>query len=243
MWEFLQNPITWVVVVFVAMMGYRFVPRALKRFPIVNNKRTLAIVGLIMLAWTLGLFASLGSWGTASVAGTGIAVTDLQVTTDFNTSTNGSSMISENSNQDDLIDARFNDAHTSESASQYEIHEGLITVTRAGDLSPNSCPVTAIVPPKYEDESAPTGQTYNIVEQDNIGNYEVYLADGAAASASSPKETVQLSFSDGEASTTLGVLMEVDEEGHDALDQYSYKDVVLDVCGKPYTFRIHRMTA
>ena len=144
-----------------------------------------------------------------------------------------------------MIDLSLADSDVTEvdTTAGLELTTGIITVYRTGNLEPASCPVTALIPPKYQDEGAPTGVTYSIIESNSMGVYEVYLSDGSVATVSSPKQNTVLAFGDGVAMKTLGLAFEVDSEGHGALNQYGYKDVVVDICGKAFTFRIHKTDA
>ena len=240
--EWLMNPTFWLVWLGIAVFGYGLVKSMkLDRLPILNNKKTLMWAALIGFVVTSGGFGLLDTGGTASLATvSAVQISDLQVTTAF--TSDGGIVPSENTNFDDILDVRMNDANVSETAGQEEVYTGIITVTRTGSLVPTSCTVRAILPPDYEDEDGSNpGLSRNIVEKDSLGVYEVYVQDGAAATINSPQETTALSFGDGVAARTLGVAIEVDEEGHDGLTQYNSKDVIVDVCGKPFTFRIHRM--
>lgn len=242
--ELINNPWFWGAVFFAAWSGLYVVVKALFRgVPLVGrllNRGTLMLVGAIGVVVTAGLLGGFGTGSLDRVSGMpgGFKVSDLQVTTAF-TSDAGPAP-AENANIDDLIDWYAYDTNVTETAASEEIYTGVITVTRAGELDPYSCKVSAILPQSYADEAGDDGRRYNIIEKTTTGYYEVYLADGAAATINSPKQSTMLSFSDGEAATTLGVVMEVDEEGHDALNANSHKDVILNVCGKPFTFRIHR---
>lgn len=242
MWPILTDWRLYAVLLGISLFAYgiiRSVP-FVKKIPIINNKRNLMMASLVGLVLTSGFLTTLGT-GSFNRVQSGVGIDNLQITTTFLTDAGGT--VSENSNQDDLLDLRFTDAQANETASVYELDTGLLTVTRFGSLEANSCAVRCIVPPRYEDESAPNGNTYSILEEDNLGVPECYLANGAQATTSSPKQTTTLAFAEGDADQTLGIALEVDEEGHDALDQYSYKDVIIDVCGKPFTARIHRMDA
>lgn len=242
---FLQTFNFWLILTLIAVFGYGLIRTMpfLRRIPIINNRRTFILLAVVGLILTSGWLTDFGL-GSLSPAGAW-AISDLQVTTTFLTDAGGTA--TENSNQDDLMDLRFTDAQANETTDVYELDTGVITVTRAGALPADSCTVTCMVPPKYQDESAPTGQVYSVLEESAIGESECYLmgaSSATAATTSSPKETTSIPFAEGVAVGYLGVALEVDEEGHDALDQYSYKDVIVDFCGQEhYTFRIHRMDA
>lgn len=246
MWDWLTgiftNPMTYAIIFGMALLAYGALRSLTKVFPVINkvNKAQWLMIGgfgFLILSGVLGSVA----WNTGSLNGGGIMITDLQVTTAFKSNSTGTGVVDESTGVDDLIDIRLDDTSVDETSGIDELETGIITVTRSGDLEPDSCTVRCILPQPYANEATDDGTRYNILERTTVGEYECYLADGAAATTSSPKEKVSLSFSDGEASTTLGVHMEVDEEGHDALEKWSFKDVVVDVCGKPFIFRFHRM--
>ena len=229
----------WGILLLVVMLAWGSVSGILKRLPIVNNRRTVMIIAIVGLVLTTGIIGSLGIGSLGTVSATDVSVVDIQVTTDF-TSDAGATP-AENANVDDLIDVRMTDAQANETSGIEEVYTGILTVTRSGDLSPTSCEVTALLPADYADEAGDDGRRYNIVEKTTVGEYEVYIQDGAAATVTSPKEHSVLTFADGVSQRTLGISIEVDEEGHDALNQYSSKSVIIDVCGSPFEFKLHRM--
>lgn len=246
-WSFLSNPVTWVVVTVVAVFGFNAIVKAtpLKRVPVLNNKRNLMIIGIVGFLITSGIFGNIGLWETGSMGGGSWVVSDLQVTTSHGTDAGGT--LSESSNYDDLLDVRFTDAQSNETSAILEINgTGEITVTRTGQLIADSCDVKCIVPAKFEDQSAPDGTKYSILEETALGESECYIraaATSGSATTSSPKEKASLPFAEGIQTAYVSVVLEVEEGGHDALDQYNSKDVVIDICGKPFTYRIHRMDA
>jgi hypothetical protein len=229
----------------VALVAYGTIRSTpLGRLPIFNNKRTLTMVSIIGLLFTLGIFGSIFK-DTGSLTGDnpeGFYVSDLQVTTAFETDTCAGN-VTANANIDDLYEVRLTDACSVETAASEEVVTGIITVFRKGSLDPYSCDVVAQIPEKFQDEGAPNGNVFSIVETNSLGEPEVYLQNAGAGALTSPKGATMLTFADGSATATLGVMIEVDEEGHDALNQYSYKPIVIDICGKPFTFNIHRMDA
>jgi hypothetical protein len=203
--------------------------------------RILPIVGIIGLVSTLG---GIGIFESASLVGAeDVEIVDMQVTTDF-TSVTGCT-IAEDNNVDDRVNVRCTDKNTgqvNETAAQYEVQEGIITVTRGGNLEPASCTVKAYSADYFSEKTPGDGTVYNIVEVTTLDELEVYLADNSAAATTSQKERIELSFAEGEATETLGVLIELDEDAHDNLNQYSTKDIVLDVCGMPFYFRVWQMS-
>jgi len=248
---FVDTIISWVtnwpfyaIILLATVFAYGLVRKVTRRIPIINRKRTLIIACILGIILTSGILGTFGFGALTDSGGAGWSISELQVTTAF---TNASSAddISENSQVDDMIDARFVDAEVHEAAGAYEVN-GTILVTRTGKLPADSCNVRCVIPPKFEDESAPTGTTYPILEETSKGEYECYLATSSStvgATTSSPKEKASLAFAEGVSTGYVGIMLEVEETGHDALDQYSYKDVIVNVCGKPFVIRIHRMDA
>jgi hypothetical protein len=238
MWQF------WLVMLGIGVFLYTAVIKStfLKKIPILNRQNTFVLLAIGGLLMSTGALSSVfGNAGTGSLGGAGdMSISDIQLTTAF--LNNGSGTLSENNNVDDLLDVRLSGTtDVNESSNAFEVYAGQLSVTRIGSLKPTSCEVEAIVPPKYANEAGDDGSRYSIVELTALGEPEVYLASGAIATSTSPKKTVALAFADGVATTTLGVAIEIDQEGHDVLNQYSYKDIVLNVCGAPYTMRIHSM--
>ena len=213
------------------------------KLPILS-KQALLYVGVVGLVITTGIFGSvIMSTGTASLgdAPAGFYISDLQVTTAFTSDNAGIGNVTESSGVQDHLDVRLLDAAVSETGGEEEVYTGILTVTRTGAGEPYSCVVQAELPADYGDEAGDDGRRYNIVEKTTTGEWEVYLNDGGAAVITSPKDHTTLSFDDGESQTTLGIAVEVDEEGHDALNQYSSKNIVVNICGRPFTIEIHRM--
>lgn len=234
-WQF------WTLWLVVALLFYTAIRPLVKRIPIIGNKSMLILAGIIGIIVTSPI---LGTFGTASMNRPArVRIADLQVTTDFS----GNCTNTMNSNDDDLLDVRCTDAQANESTAWYEVDTGIITVFRDGDLSPASCKVKVTTDEGYSSERTPgDGTAYTVVEENTLGELEVYLeakksGSGAAASSSSPKEQTVLEFDEGISQAHLGVVLDTDEGGHDALNQYSYKDVVINICGKPFTMRVHRM--
>jgi len=239
-YDLIYSTTFWLILLGIAVLGYGIVRSTpLRKLPVFNNKRTLTIVAIAGLIFASGILGSMSFGSLASAAD--VSISDLQVTTNFAVDGVAGGSIAENSNVGDLIDARYTDAQANETSAVDEIDTGIITVTRVGSLAPTSCAVKAHYD-SYASEKTPSdGVRYSIVEQDAMGQPAIYLKSGAAATTSAPKGSTMLAFADGSATATLGVLINVDEEGHDALSTYSYRDVTVDVCGKPYVFRVWRM--
>lgn len=238
MWQF------WLVVLGLMV----FVPgiiRVVTSLPILRRVpwTTWMMVCIGALIITSGVFGGI-KWPTGSLTKTsGFMITDLQETTSFATDISGS--VAANANQDDLWDVRLTDAQANETSGYYELDDGVLTVTRTGDLTAMSCPVVATTSTFGSEKTPGDGNQYKIVEETTLGELEVYLRTCSSASCASattyPKGATSLAFDEGVSLGYVGVLIEVEESAHDQLNQYSYKDVVVDVCGKPATFRIHRM--
>lgn len=249
-WDFLGNIWFWAIILGLGTIGYAAVGAKLRRLPLIGglmDKKTLTWVGLGGVLVVSGLLGNVisGSGSANLSSAEGYQISDLQITTSFTTDIGDSATVNcsvaVDPSVDDVLNLRCADAGVSETAGSEELYTGIITVTRTGNMDPSSCSVRAILPPVYEDQAAPDGRTYNIIEKTSLDEYEVYLQNGAAATINSPKETTALAFSDGASTQTLGIAMEVDEAGHDALNQYNYKSVVIDICGKPFVVNIHRM--
>lgn len=243
------NPMLYFGLALLAFLAWGSIKTVFRSVPLLNNRMTFiaiaVIIGLAAGGWlgTIGL----GSIGGSSVDASGVTILDgstgLQVTTSFNHSTNGTGSIAESTNQDDVLEVRFFDANVSETAVEVEVYRGILTVTRTGSLAPASCTVQATLPDKYEDQSAPNGNVFNIVEIDALGVGAVYIQDGGEARTTSPRMQTSLTFADGDSTQTVGFAIQVDEEGHDALNQYNHKDVVFDICGKPYKVEVYKLDA
>jgi hypothetical protein len=242
--EIFQNPWFYALLLVVAFLSWVTIKALITKIPILGsvlgNRQTFMFVMLLGLAVSTGIFASMG-FGSVAVSRqpAGSVISDLQVTTNF--LSDGGCTMAEDNNVDDLWNIRCTDAQLNETASVYEADTGIITVRRIGDLEPDSCPVVASVSSFGSEKTPGDGNVYKIVEETTLSELEVYLNAGGAATTSSPKGSTVLHFAEGDADQTLGVLIEGEESAHDQLNQYSYKDVTIDVCGKPYIFRIHRM--
>lgn len=243
------NATFWVIVGLLSLLAYSVVRNLTKRIPVVNrmfssqmNALMFSVLFALLASGALGgALGGFSGFGTASLnSPTGMTVSDLQVTTSFATDAGGTIALSQDI--DDRLIVRMTDAQANETAGYEEVATGIITVTRVGSTEPMSCDVVARLPADYENQDGSSqGTFYNIVEKNTLNEYEVYLEDGGAATTSSPKERTSLEFADGAATGTLGISIEVDEEGHDALLQYNSKFVTVDICGKPFEIEIVRM--
>lgn len=239
-----SNPWFYVTLLGLAIFAYGTLRALTKVLPIKLTRTAVVMIAIVGVAITSGLFGA-NTFGTASLTPqSGVQIADLQVTTSF--ATDGDGNVSENTNVDDLVDIRLTDAQSNESSGIYDMDDGIITIFRSGELNAMSCPVIASTPAYASEVTPGDGSSYKIVEETSLGELEVYLnakksGSGAAAATTSPKEKTTLEFDEGISQAHLGVLIEVDETAHDNLNKYSYRDVVVNVCGKPMTFRVHRM--
>jgi hypothetical protein len=231
------NPWVYGVLLGMTFAAYGVLRSVTKNIPIINkfNKNTMALIFGVALIVTSGVLGSV-DFGTASLNNhAGSMVSDFQLTT----GATSSCTVAQSSNVDDLYDVRCTDAQVTDGNT--EVNGTILTVTRSGSLDPISFPVR-VDSPDYASESSPgDGTTYNVLEKNSLGELSIYLQDGGAATTSSPREHTALSFADGDATSTLGVTFSMDEEGTDALNQYSYRDVKVWVGNKDYVFRIWRM--
>lgn len=240
--EFLKNPYFWVTLFGLAVVGWGVLSKVFKYFPILRNRNTVIMIAIGGFLFTSGIFAAMGFGSVGSSQDPKVYISDLQVTTDFA----GNCTIAESGITDDLVEVRCTDANAVETADALELSTGVITVTRRGDLVPMSCPVVASTVRDYESEATPgDGTKYTILEQTTKGELEAYIRTCSTSSCASattyPKEKTDLAFDEGVSTGYVGLVLEVDEDAHDNLNQYSYRDVVLNICGKPMTFRVHRM--
>lgn len=245
MWEFFKNPWLYGILFGMCLIAWPTLKGIIRRIPFLKplaNRKTLMMISIVGLLAFSGMLASMG-FGSVSSQPSGMQIVDLQVTTDFSSNCT----IAQDGSVDDLTHVRCTDAQVLDDASNvnYESGKGVITVIRTGDLEASSCQVVASTERGYESEKTPgDGSSYTITDITTTKELEVFL-EGASSSTgatkSSMKEKTSIPFAEGVDKGYLGVQIDVDESGHDQLNQYSYKDVVVNICGRPYTFRIHRM--
>lgn len=231
----------WILMLAGTMLAWGTMKKIVGKLPVVNNRKTMMLFSAVMLVWALGLFGTLGFGSLA--ASSSVAITDLQVTTSFATGAGGS--IAEDTLVPDTVNVRMTDAQLNETTGVLEVSTGVITVTRSGDLTPASVPVTVSYS-LYNSEKTPSdGVNYAIVDRTAANEPKVYLKDGGAAATTDSKGQTQLAFGDGVAIKTLGVVIEGSEAGHDALNQYSSRPVYVTVGegagAKTFTFNLIRM--
>lgn len=234
----------WLVLLALYGIGYGLIYQFVKKIPVLNNRQMIIGISFIALLVTSGVFGT-GIFGTASAGQRRVRISDVQVTTSFD----GNCTNTLNSNNPDLLDVRCLGYEHNETATWYEVDSGILTVYREGDLSPVSCKVTATTNEGFTSEKTPgDGNRYTIVEETTLDELEVYLnpqksGSGAAASTSSPKETTYLEFDEGASQAHLGILVELDSDAMQQLNQYSYKDIKINICNSKYfTIRAHQMS-
>lgn len=196
----------------------------------------------------LGIFLTVFGvgWLGVGTVGSGVGGVDIQriqTTTAFNLeNTNGTPLTIADSGIDDTRMSDFYPSETDVAGNAY-IHDGVFAVTRGGELSEASCPVRVIKPPRYDISDT----TYHIVDEDaDTGVMYAYIATASTstpATASHPKEVTELAFDRGVSVGYVGFNITIDETGFDPLTQYVYKDINVDICGYPYTFRVHKADA
>ena len=234
-----SNIWTYVIMIVLGLgVGARFIPKLVKKSP-VYNKRNLMIAGILGVLFVGGIF---GAVSFGSVAGSGLII-DSQITTSFATDAGGSVAVS--TTYPNTIDVRLTDAQSNETATYEELTTGVIRLKRGGDLSPMSCDVTARVPSDYLNQDGSDQTTlYHLVERNSLGEIEVYLAGASSTTAGAltdPKGVTSLPFGDGVDTAYLGIMIEIDEEGHDAMNQYESLPVIINACGEIYTINFFRM--
>jgi hypothetical protein len=209
----------------------------------VINKKNLLIAGLIGFLLFSGILGSV-TLGFGSVSASNVIISS-RVTTNFQTDSGGT--IAKSSSMDNTIDVRLTDAQAVETDGSEELSTGVIQVTRKGGVA-DSCSVRAVVPKDYLNQDGSDQATmYHLVERSGSGSAletEVYLSVGSSSSAattSSPTMTNELAFAEGVSVGYVGVTIELDEEGHDAMNQYESLPVYVDICGELYTFNFFRM--
>jgi hypothetical protein len=240
-YSIIYSPWTWGILLAVYVLAYGMVrSTGLSKLPLFGNKNLMIIVAIVGLLFTMGFLGSIvgGTVGASSSFG----ITRLDVTQAFTTGAGGT--IAVDSNTPNLINVRLTDAQSNETTGINEVNgTGIITVTRSGDLKAASVPITCTSTDYFKNEV--TGQTsasaYSILEKNNLGLKACYIKIGGVATSSDVRESNTLAFAEGVSTGTFGVMMDVDEESHDALTQYSYRDVTVNVGEQKYTFRIWRM--
>lgn len=241
--SFLNSPVFWVII---AILGTSLGYRLIRSIPLVKKipKKTFFWGGIIGIVLTMGLLGGAFTlFGTGALSSTGDIVVDrIQTTTAFTMDNSTGGVDLADSGIDDTRQSDFYLTEGIANGNAY-IENGVFLVTRSGKLDPASCEVRIHKPPRYDISDT----TYHIVDEDaNTGVMNAYIATAAtsgAASTSSPKETNQLAFAEGVSGGYVGLRIDIDETGFDPLTQYDYKDIVVDLCGYNYIFRVHKADA
>jgi len=241
----IYNPWFYVVVAVLMFTGWLGIKRLFRGIPILKNKSyvyLICIIGFLLVGGASYLGIS-SNWGTASLTSvSAMRITNIQITGLSPSAAGGTTTL--DANNPYLIHVRQTDAQANETSIIYELNSSKFTITRSGDLKAASCLVKIYSADWLIDET--TGQQgstpFNILEKDATGRYKSYLADSTTwATTSDSQGEVQVAFAEGVATKTFTMLMNVEETAHDALNQYSSRDVTLDVCGTPVIVKFTRM--
>ena len=235
----LMNPVLYLVLLAMAVSGVGM--RYLRRVNL--NKSRIYLIAVIGLLFAWGI-VSLSTFGIGSTAfsASSIDISRIQTTTAFHVDNDTTGVDLADVGVDDT---RMSDFYIDEPTANADpiIEAGIFQVTREGKLDANSCPVSVIKPPRYDISDT----TYHIVNEDaDTGVMTAYVratSDSGVATTSHPKETSSLPFAEGVSVGYVSFLIEIDETGFDPLSQYDKKDINVDICGYPYTFRLHKSDA
>lgn len=232
--EVFKSPWTYGIMLAIALFFWAIFGKYFRRLNL--KKGQVMLIGVIGLALTLGVAGMLGVGTTGGIVSSGLTISQIQTTTAYtllNVSDSG------------VDDTRMSDFYPDENIlnGNAPIDDGVWLVTRSGSLSPASCQVKVIKPPRYDISDT----TYHIVDEDaNTGVMYAYIYTGTttdAADGTHPKETNMIAFDEGVSTAYVSVNITLDETGFDPLTQYDYKDIHVDICGYPYVFRVHKSDA
>lgn len=231
----IKNPIFYIGVL--AILGIVFwenISKLIGRVGIKTKGQYFLLLGLAFLL--------VGGIGIFDNSGTG-SFTETDTTTNFGIqlvsafSFNGTDVTG--ANIDVMSDVRATEEQVSADS---QISDGLLTVTRRtadGTLPPASYTVTVGLPADYPDGAMPTPILYNLVTRDANKRSSVYLHDGGVASTSDVRETLELTFAEGEATAQLGMLINLDADNFGHLAQYDEKNIDFFIEGQRiYTLRV-----
>lgn len=242
----LTNPTLWLILGIISVVAYGVLKTTkLNRLPGMKTPTSSAIVCAVLFLIFSGAISGLGSWGTGSLnkdSSSSWSVSNVQVAT-LSASVAGGT-VALDSNNPYLINGRYTDAQANETASIYELNSSVFTIERSGDLKPDSCKVTVSSNDFNVDETTGLASTVplNILQKDATTRAMTYIQSGTTqATTSSPQESTSIAFADGVATAQFTVTANIAESAHDALTQYSFRDVTIDVCGFPITYRVFRM--
>lgn len=236
--SFFSSPIFWIVLI---ALGTTFGYRLVRSIPLVKRipKKVFFWSGIIGVVITLGIFGSIsGLFGTGSLGSSGVHIAQVQTTTAFVVDNAVADVADSGVDDTRMSDFYLNDTQT---ASDPVISSGIFAVTRDGTLNPTSCRVSINKPPKY----VISDTTYGLLVEDSstgvLTSYVMAAATSSAADTADPKATSMLPFAEGVSVGYVSFYITLDETGMDPLAKYDYKDVNVDMCGYPYTFRIHKL--
>ena len=234
----LSNVWTYIIIIAMAVSGVGM--RYMRRVNL--NRRRLMVLGAIGILFASGL-VSMGMFGVGSTGGTitgaGVNIDRIQTVTAFDFSGTLGSI--SDSGTDDQRMSDFYITENNVTGDAGNIQSGVFLLTRSGDLTATSCKVAVQKPPRFDISDT----TYHlIVEDTNTGVMTAHVRatsdSGTASRATHPKESTMLPFAEGVATGYVSFNITLDETGFDELTQYDYKDINVDMCGYPYTFRLHK---
>lgn len=232
MWAIFNNVWTWVILAgLVAFTGiFRTITR---RIPLRRTHIALILlaIGVFGVGGGMGFFDNVASYAAQDSKYAPTDITDVRVTTAFATAdTNCSTGEDPSVNYKSYLRC---DGETG--ASTQELGTGIFTVYRVGSRA-ETCPVTCTSPSFSSETDSSDTTSYKIVDENTKGELKCYVNNGGAASTSSPKGKTVLGFTEGAASATLGLVVDVDREGMQNLQNYSSVPINLDICGFNYVY-------
>lgn len=224
----------WLIWSLVVVFAWGFVGKYMKKVKI--SKGFALTIGLVALFLSAGGTALLGmgSIGSSASAST---VTQLQTTAAYTIANSTTASVSTDSGTDDTRMSVFY-LDTGDINGDANITTGIFKVRRLGNLDPASCEVQVFKPARYEISDT----TYHLVNEDaSTGVMDAWVHTAAttgAATEADPKGSNSLAFADGVDSGFVSFKISLDETGIDPMTQYDSKDINVNICGYPYTFRI-----
>lgn len=239
------------ICLFLGTVGAVYWYKIAKTIPMLRvlNKNTLFIGGILICLVSFGVFGMFQNNPGSLSRGSAVQIYQTQITTDFATDISGT--VTNDVVNKRLVHVRLTDAQANETDTHEELTTGVIKVYRKGDTKPMSCPIV-VTSPNYKGQTTSTkdnGVTYNILEKNTAGEVEAYIkscggsspSSSCAAATTDAREKSTISFGDGVDYAYVGLMLEVSEAGHDALNQYESKFVDLNICGAVIQFEIERM--
>ena len=236
--EFFQNP--WLYGVIVAFLILGIGNTFFRKLPVTKNQlMIIALIGLFITSFGLDALG-MGAVGINGGYDTGWSVTGLQTTTAYAVSSQVADV--SDTGTDDTRKSVFY-VNETQLSSNAVLDDGIMLITRSGELTAGSCDVRVIKPAQY----SIANNDYDLLVQDQDTEVmQVYVraeSTSAVATASNPKEGTPLAFAEGVKTGYVSINATIDEEAIDALTQYTSKSFVLDVCGYPYTFQFVKQDA